>query len=144
MLTIDGKALGRKKPLFADWSIALPPGLDDEGGGLTLRQLITRIVLEEVQAFRDRQEDRKLLKALSAAQIDEGLARGKVDMGGRNLKQEVDEDQAVGAALQAFEDGIYMVVIDGDEQRDLDKEIYLQAGSRITFIRLAMLAGGYS
>lgn len=142
MLTIDGKALGRKKALFADWSIPLPPDLDGDGGGLTLRQLITRIVLAEVEAFRGRQEERKLLKALTAAQIDDGLARGKVDMGGRDLKQEVDEEQAVGAALQAFEDGIYMVVLDGDEQRDLDREIYLQPDSRITFIRLALLAGG--
>jgi hypothetical protein len=122
-------------------SIPLPPGVDDNGGGLTLRQLITCIVLAEVNAFRERQEERKLLKALTAAQIDEGLAKGKVDMGGRSLKQEVDDDQAVGAALQAFEDGIYLVVIDGDEHRELDKEIYLQADSRITFIRLALLAG---
>ncbi len=142
MHTIDGKALGRKKPLFADWSIPLPPGLDDDGGGLTLRQLITRIVLAEVEAFRERQEERKMLKALTATQIDDALAKGKVDMGGRDLKQDVDEDAAVGAALQAFEDGIYMVVLDGEEQRDLDREIYLQADSRITFIRLAMLAGG--
>ena len=142
MLTIDGKVLGRKKPLFADWSIPVPPGLDGDGGGLTLRQLITRIVLEEVKAFRERQEDRKMLKALTSTQIGNAIAKGKVDMGGHALKQEVDEEQAVGAALQAFEDGIYMVVIDGDEQRALDKEIYLHPDSRITFIRLAMLAGG--
>lgn len=141
MLTIDGKILGRKKPLFADWSIPLPPELEDGDGGVTLRQLITRIVLAEVQAFRDRQDERKMLKALTSAQIDAGLAKGKVDMGGRDLKQEVDEEESVAAALQAFEDGIYMVVLDGEEQKDLDKQIYLKPDSRITFIRLAMLSG---
>ncbi|MCI0640871.1 MAG: hypothetical protein L0Y72_30365 [Gemmataceae bacterium] len=142
MLTIDAKVLGRKKPLFNDWSIPLPPDLGGDGEPLTLRVLITRIVLEEVKAFRERQEERKVLKALTAAQIDAGLAKGKVDMGGRDLKQEVDEDQAVSAALQAFEDGIYLVVLDGEEERDLDKEIHLHEDSRITFVRLAMLSGG--
>ena len=34
MLTISGKALGKKKPLFADWSIPFPPDLGD-GGAVT-------------------------------------------------------------------------------------------------------------
>lgn len=142
MLTIDAKVLGKKKPLFADWSIPLPP--NDAGGGdpWTLRRLITRIVLEEVAAFHERQEERKVTKALTAMQIDEGVAKGKVDMGGRDLKQQVDPDAAVGTALQAFEDGIYLVILDGEEQKDLDKEIHVQPDSRVTFVRLALLSGG--
>ena len=142
MLTIDGKVLGKKKPLFSDWSIALPPDAGGGGEPWTLRKLITRIVLEEVAAFRERQEERKFIKALTATQIDEGVAKGKMDMGGRDLKQKVDPDAAVGAALQAFEDGIYLVVLDGEEQRDLDKEIHVQPDSRVTFVRLALLSGG--
>jgi hypothetical protein len=142
MPTIDAKVLGRKKPLFSDWSIALPPDADGDGEPWTLRKLITCIVLKEVEAFRERQEERKVIKALTAAQIDEGVAKGKVDMGGRDLKQKVDPDAAVATALQAFEDGIYLVVIDGEEQRDLDRELHLQTDSRITFVRLALLSGG--
>jgi hypothetical protein len=141
MLTIDGRILGRKKPLFADWSIPLPPDLGGDGDPLTLRVLIARIVCEEVKAFRERQEERKVFRALTAARIEEGVARGKVDMGGTDLKQQVDEEQAVAAALQAFEDGLYLVVLDGEEQRDLGKQIYLHPDSRITFLRLAMLSG---
>ncbi|MCI0682308.1 MAG: hypothetical protein L0Y71_09405 [Gemmataceae bacterium] len=142
MLTIDAKVLGKKKPLFSDWSIPLPP--DSGGGGdpWTLRRLITRIVREEVAAFRERQEERKVIKVLTAAQIDEGVAKGKVDMGGRDLQQKVDPEAAVAAALQAFEDGIYLVVLDGAEQRDLDKEIHVQPDSRVTLVRLALLSGG--
>lgn len=142
MLTIDAKVLGKKKPLFSEWSIALPPDTGGNGDPWTLRKLITRIVLEEVAAFRDRQEERKVIKALTAAQIDEGVAKGKVDMGGRDLKQKVDPEAAVAAALQAFEDGIYFVVLDGEEQRELDKEIHVQPDSRVTFVRLALLSGG--
>jgi hypothetical protein len=49
---------------------------------------------------------------------------------------------AVATALQAFEDGIFLVVIDEQEQRTLDQEVFVQPDSRLTFIRLSMLAGG--
>ncbi len=142
MIIIEGKAMGRRRPLFADWSIPMPPDLGEGGGGLTLRDLIARVVRAEVAAFRDRQQERRLARVLSAAEIDQGVSRGKVDMGGRDLDQQVDDEQAVGAALQAFEDGIYLVVLDGEELRDLDRAVYLRPDSRVTFIRLALLAGG--
>ena len=142
MITITGKTLGRKKPLFADWSIPFPPDLRDGGEPITLRALISRIVRAEVAAFRKRQKDQQMLHALTARQIVEGLEKGKVDMGGKELRQEVDEEPAVATALQAFEDGLYLVVLDEAEQRSLDTEVHLQPDSRVTFIRLAMLAGG--
>lgn len=144
MLTISGKALGRRRPLFADFSV--PIGPDETGGGdgaATLRDLIDRIVRHEVQSFRQRQQDRQLLRALTARQIDAALETGKVTMGESEVEpQDVDEDAAVGTALQAFEDGLYLVAIDGTEYRELDRQVYLQSDSRITFIRLTLLAGG--
>jgi hypothetical protein len=142
MLTITGQTLGRKKPLFANFSVPFPPDLHEGGDRLTLRDLIARIVHAEVAAFRDRQKDQQLIHALTARQIAEGAARGKIDMGGKDFTQEVDEESAVAVALEAFEDGIYLVVVDGAEQRSLDSEVHLQPDSRVTFIRLAMLAGG--
>jgi hypothetical protein len=65
MLTISGKTLGKKKPLFADWSIPLPPALNKDDNGLTLRDLITHIVREEVTVFSQRQEDRRLVRRWS-------------------------------------------------------------------------------
>jgi hypothetical protein len=151
-LTISGRALGRKKPLFEDFSVPLPPDLrDDEGGagGLTLRDLITRVVAAEVQAFRKRQEERRLVRVLSPAQIERGLEKGKVDPGGPDParpdsaegRPDVEEDDAVATALQAFEDGMYLVILDGVEHRELDAQVYLQPDSRLTFIRLTFLSG---
>jgi hypothetical protein len=142
MITVSGKALGKKKPLFADWSIPFPADLGGAGAALTLRDLIARVVRAEVDAFKQRQEERRLLRALTAADIARGAARGKIDMGGRDLKQEVNADEAVATALQAFEDGLYLVIVDGEEGRSLDKEVYLQPDSRVAFVRLALLAGG--
>ncbi len=141
MLTISGKTLGKKKPLFADWSIPFPPELGD-GGSVTLRDLLTRIVRAEVQAFRDRQREKQLLRALTSNDIEKGTVSGKITSGGQNLKQDVSEDEAIAVALQAFEDGLYLVIVDEQEQKSLDAQVFLKPDSRVAFVRLAMLAGG--
>lgn len=141
-LTISGKALGSRKPLFADWSIPFPPQWQGEGG-LTLRDLIARVVRSEVEAFRERQQERQVFRALTAREIAAGAERGKIEMGGSEVgAQPVDEDEAVAAACQAFEDGLYLVVIDGEEQREIDCEIHVRPESRVAFVRLTLLAGG--
>ncbi len=140
-LTLSARALGRRRPLVPDWQFPWPP--DERSGGepLTLRQLITQVVLKEVEAFKQRQQDRRLVRILTERQIEEGFTKGRVDSGGRELHQEEDPDAAVATALQAFEDGIYLVILDGEEQRDLDREVHLQPGSHLVFVRLVMLAG---
>jgi hypothetical protein len=78
---------------------------------------------------------------LSESQIAEGAVQGKIDPGGHAPTGPADPDVAVGAALQGFEDGLYLVVLDGLEQRDLDAQVYLTAESRLVFLRLTFLAG---
>lgn len=139
---ITGKALGSRRPLFADFSIPLPPEWSGDGG-VTLRDLIARVVRSEVQAFRERQAERHIFRALTAKQIAEGAARGKIEMGCSEVPpQDVDEDQAVASACQAFEDGLYLVVIDGQDYREIESQIYVQPDSRVSFVRLTLLAGG--
>src|SRR5262245_27847369 len=104
-ITIAAKVVGQKKAVFTDWRIPLPP--EKGGGSLTLRDLISLIVVNEVEAFRLRQEQRKLAQIFTAAQIQQGAERGKIDMGGSDLAQTVDEGTATSTALQAFEDGLY-------------------------------------
>lgn len=142
MITISTQILGKKSSLIPDWSVPLPPEARGGSEPLTLRLLLTRIVRSEVQAFRERQERRRLLQVLTAEQIEEGALRGKVDAGGRDLDQPVDEETAVAAALQAFQDGLYLVFLDDVEQRDLDSPVHVKEDSRVTFVRLTMLAGG--
>lgn len=133
--------MGRRKPIVPDWQFPWPPDEHGESEPTTLRQIITRVVLKEVEAFKDRQEERRLVRVLTERQIEEGLSKGRVDSGGRDLHQDVSPDEAVATALQAFEDGIYLVILDGEEQRDLDHEVHLQPDSHLVFLRLVMLAG---
>jgi hypothetical protein len=142
MITIEGKALGGRRPLFADWSVSYPPDLREGGGDLTLRDLIERVVRAEVVASRGRREERRLARALAPEAIRRGAALGKVDPGGRDLGPDADEERAVAVALQAFEDGLYLVALDGRERRDLDATVFLRPDSRLTFLRLTLLAGG--
>jgi hypothetical protein len=141
MLTISAKAIGRKKPLVADFSIPVPDGIAT-GQPVLLREVIEHVVRMEVAAFRDRQTERRLLRALTAKQIEEGLTTGKVSAGGSDLDQAVDVDQAVATALEAFADGLFLVVVDDVEYQDLNAVVPLAEASRLTFIRLTMLAGG--
>jgi len=143
-MIVAGKALGRKRPLFADWGVPLPPRGGDDGNGdgsMTLRDLITHVVAFEVGAFKQRHEARRLDRVLLAQDIEVGEAAGRVSPEGRETSGKVDEAEAIGAALQAFEDGMYLVVIDGQEQRDLDAQVFCHEDSRITFVRLVFLAG---
>lgn len=141
MLTISAKAVGRKKPLFEDFSVP-PPAAVATGQPITLRELLGHVVRAEVAAFHQRQAERRLLKALTARQIADGLAAGQVEAGGSDLAQTVDSEQAVATALEAFADGLFLVIVDGREFKDLDSAVTLTASSCLTFIRLTMLAGG--
>jgi hypothetical protein len=141
MLHVEGRVNGAKKPLFDDFGVELPaePG----EGGLRLRALLERIVRAQVAAFRERQEARRFVRALSAREIEEAATRGKVACGESEVPtQAVDAERAVASALQAFEDGLYWVVLDGARISSLDAEVHPREGSKIAFLRLTLLAGG--
>ena len=71
-----------------------------------------------------------MIRALTAKEISDSVEAGKVDPGGHDLKQAVDEETAVATALQAFEDGLYYVFIDGNQQTDLNSTVYVGQVSR--------------
>ncbi|KAA3647659.1 MAG: hypothetical protein DWQ07_01360 [Chloroflexi bacterium] len=141
-LKIQAKAVGRKKALIPDWAIPIPPDWHHDGRQPTLRDLITRVVLEEVERFKDRQDERRFMRVLTERQIEEGVEAGKIDSGERDLQQNVDLDPAVDAALAAFIDGLYFVFIDEVQYEELDQTIVVNEESQVTFIRLVALAGG--
>ncbi len=141
MPVVTARSLSSRRALFADWSIPLGPEWGEEGEDLTLRMLIERLVRIEVESFRERAAERRLDRVLSARQIEEGREKGRVSPEGRSTPRRVNMEEAIGAALEAFEDGLYLVVIDDEEYKDLDRVVRLRPDSRIVFIRLTFLAG---
>lgn len=142
-MIVTTKSLGSRKPLFADFSVPIPPEVEDHGdGGFTLRQLITQVVRHEVDQFKKRQSDRQFIRVLSAQEIETAAENGKVDMGGTDVpRRQVDEAEAIDTALIAFEDGLYLVVIDEQRYSELDETVFISDDSQVTFIRLTMLSG---
>jgi hypothetical protein len=132
--------LGKRKPLLDDFGVP-PPAAVPGGDDLRLRDLIEHVVRHEVREFKRRQHARRFDRVLSESQIAQAASRGKVDPASKDLGQQVDADAAVGNALQAFEDGLYLVIVDEVERRSLDEPVRLSEDSRLVFIRLTFLAG---
>ena len=142
IFTVEGKVVGQKQPVFSNWQMELPPVDPNHGDHLKLRDLISSIVVKEVEAFKTRQAERKLARVMSRQEIEQGAARGKVDPGERDLQQAVHPDEAIAVALQAFEDGLYFVFVDEVQQTSLDSEVFLRTNSKVLFLRLTALVGG--
>ena len=138
-LTVKGKIVGQPRAPFPDWSVVLAP---DPAAPLTLREVLRAVVCAEVEAFRLRQEERRLTRVLTPAAIAAAAARGKVDLGGHDEAPAVEAEAAVAVALQAFADGLYFVFVDEEHQEDLDRIVLLREQSEILFLRLIPLAGG--
>ena len=139
---IETRVLGKKPRSLDRWSVPVPPAIGEGGDDeLTLRALITRVVLGEVAAFDERQRQRRLMRVLSQTELSDGAAAGKIDPGGHTTSPVADPEAAVGAALQGFEDGLYLVVLDGVEQHNLDAQVYPKDSSTLVFVRLTFLAG---
>jgi hypothetical protein len=139
---VETKLIGKKIRPLDGWSVPSPPSEGGDGdSGITLRQLIARVVRGEVAAFEARQRANRLLRVLSEREIVQGAAAGKLDSGGRPPSNPVDEESAVAVALQGFEDGLYLVILDGVEQKALDSQVYVKPDSRLVFLRLSFLAG---
>jgi len=141
MLTVEAKTVGRRRELAPAWGLPLPPewaGSD----GLTLRDVIARIVREQVAGFHQRQIEARFLRVLTEKELEDGSAVGRITPGGSRLRQPVEPDDAVARALLAFEDGLYLVLIDERRCERLDEPVELGTDSTVTFIRLVALAGG--
>lgn len=137
MPILEIKAPGAKEPIFAPWSF---DPFSPEGGGepFRVRDLITKLAHESVRDFHLREADRD--RPLTPEKLAEALARGKVGSA-RNERQTVDPDEAAGQALQAFEDGLFLLFVDEEEKQSLEDEVHLNPETRVTVVRLVALAG---
>ena len=140
-ILIATRQAGRRRALLPGRRIPPPPKSRSGDKPLLLRDLITHVVAQEVGAFQERQESRRFFQVLTERQVADGATRGKVDAGGRE-PQAVTAPQAVATALQAFEDGLYFVFVDGKQATDLQETVMVNPDSEIQFLRLVALAGG--
>lgn len=109
----------------------------------TLRELITMLVLEGVADYNSRLRRKEPGKVLSQDAIDDMTRIGKIGFGVPFGSREADGEEAVAAAIQGFEDGLYRFFVNDGEIESLDAPLALQDGDAVTIIRLVMLTGGF-
>lgn len=139
VLTIEMKTTGRRRqaPTFG---VPLPDGAAD--GGLTLRELIALAVAEELAAFSERRVERTFAQALTEQRLAAGRAAGRIDSGQRHTPPPPSAEVAVATAIEAFVDGLFLVLVDGRQETELDAQVFVSADSTVTFVRLVALSGG--
>ena len=78
---------------------------------------------------------------LSEEELQDRAAGGKIDFGFLKNDKMISEEKAVEVALQAFQDGLVAVFIDGKRYENEEDLITLTGEETITFVKLVMLSG---
>lgn len=107
----------------------------------TVRQLIEETVKTCVKDYKERREGQELLKGLTKEEIEDQAAAGKVSFGVNYGERDADLEEALSNALQSYEDGIYRIFIEDEEAGALDAPAFITEETKLTFVRLTMLAG---
>ena len=134
-LEIQLKRLGKKKILRQKVKLT--------GNIKTLEDLITQLVTHNVNSFNKEIETNKILSFLSPNEIQNQSITGKIGFGEIENKTKANIKSSIENALQAFEDGIFVVFIDDDEVKTLKKPLAIKESSSITFIQMTFLTGTY-
>ncbi len=108
-----------------------------------LKDLIETLVRNNVRDFNNNIDDTKVLAFLTPLEIQTQSESGKIGFNSVENKTKADISKSIKNALQAFEDGIFLVFIDDDEIQSLNEKITLKTSSTIVFIRMTFLAGTY-
>lgn len=117
--------------------------LDLPGMPRTLRELIEQTARLMVDEFAEKKATGNLLPYLTEQEIGEEAGSGRIGFGAVYGEKSPDADQAVSAAILAFEDGLYRVFVRREEVTGLDVPLTLADGDEVVFMRFTMLAGGY-
>jgi len=129
------KAAGRRRPVLEQVEATL------QGEVSCLKDAIRSIVTDQVTRFNARSIDESIFPYLSPEQLDEQAQSGKVGFQAAYNERKADVSAAVQTALQAFEDGIYKVLINDQVIERLDAPLVIAPGAVFTFIRLTLLSG---
>jgi hypothetical protein len=132
---ITVKSLGKRRPALAKQILELPETTR------TLRLLIENMVELQVEAYRERKDAAEMLVYLMPEDIDAQGAAGKVGFGAVHGEGIPDLSEAKGAAILAYEDGLYRVFLNDKELDQLDEPLSIEDDANVTFIRFTMLAG---
>lgn len=121
--------MGRKQDLIKEIIEIEDIGLQPTAAGL-----IRAVVLQQVREFNGKPN---IVLLLSKEE------NGKIGFGNIYNEAKADPQQAVKTALQAFEDGMFVLFADELEITKPTQIVPINENTIVTFIRLTFLAGSY-
>lgn len=110
--------------------------LSVESERITLRELISARVVKEVELYN--QQTGTLFKGLVQPGESEQTERGFVFRKHKNI----DAEEQVYVALDAFAKNGFFVLIDNQQVQDLDQEVLVGKETSVAFVKLTPLVGG--
>ena len=139
-VSLSIKMLGKRRPIIEKKPLALSLDFQQQP---TLANFLRLVVTQEVNTFNNKVDTINLLPYLDGKTIKRMANHGKISFGAIYRKDPAEIEQAIKTALQAFEDGLFLVLIDGTKLDTLDQIIQFKDNSEVVFLRLVALAGGY-
>jgi hypothetical protein len=118
-----------------------PIDIEIKGKVLTLEELISQIVRQQVKDYNDKILEKPIVDFLTSDQIEAKAYTGKVGFGAIYHEGKADVKVAVKNALHAYIDGLYAVAINKKAISDLKEEITLKENDEMIFIKLTLLKG---
>ncbi|MCC0682130.1 hypothetical protein IC218_17910 [Clostridioides sp. ES-S-0005-03] len=129
------KAVGKRRPMLELTPFDLSDNIN------CLKEAISEIVSKNVLEYNEKTPEKSIISFLTSEDIESQATIGKVGFGSIYNENKQSIEKATEVALQAFEDGIYKVLINEDVIEELNSPINLKDSDIFTFIRLTLLAG---
>lgn len=134
-LYVTVKEAGKKRAKISNRELSINSKIS------TLKDLITEIVINEVNKLNNKGFEEQIFKFLENSEIEDKAYIGKVSFSEKHNENKQDLHKAVDNAIQSFEDGIYRVFINDEEIEKLNDGLNLKEGDNLAFIKLTMLSG---
>lgn len=135
-LTFNVKSLGKKRPYISNNIIDL--NVEPE---ISLKGLLEKLVLHQVNEFNERKSEKNLYSFLSESSIQKSSSTGKIDFNENYNTEKADSAEAVSVVFQAFKDGLIALFINDNQIENLDQNIYINESDSLTIVKLTFLAG---
>jgi hypothetical protein len=140
IIQLSVKQLGKRRAIIEQIPLLISDKFYENP---TLEQFLRLVVTQQVEQFNDKVDRKNILPFLSSKEIEERANHGKISFGEIYNSEKANIEKAIDTAIQSFEDGIFLVLIDGEKKENLSETIDLKQGSEVVFIRLTMLVGSY-
>ena len=104
---------------------------------ITLRELITQRIHEEVDNFNQQQEHQLFAGLVQPSDTEKTLNGYRM-----RKPRRVEYDKQLDLALKAFGSNGFFVLVNDKQVEDLDETLTLREDSQVSFVKLVPLVGG--